>query len=166
MSFEEVKEYFAENREIYYNAMGEGLKADLSLFCKYAIEDLQKKMDGEEVCPKLGSGDIDYAAVATLKLVYLLVADEIDRIDKFADAWSELYSNYLNAFYPSYDKATYITGLVNLLTLKNNMARLITLSNYIIFKKENDSYTNVSTTFIESIINNRKAKEKDDEKEN
>lgn len=156
MSFEEVKQYFNENRQYYFSIGESYIPIDLKDFCSFAINDLNRKINGEEVQPSLGKGDMNYAAAFTLRIIYELVADELNNIDEFAEAWSELYSNYIKAFYPSYDKKTYIEGLINLLALKNNMARLIVLSNYIIFKKQNDTYTNVSDTFIQSIINNHK----------
>lgn len=156
MEFKQVKDYFESLPSDKYVQINYDSSHDLERLCAIALDDLSHKLQGFENGPTLGQGDLDYASLLTFHLVYDLVADEEEGIDEFAQAWAELYTNYLKAFYPSYNKLTYVQGLTNLLELKNNMARLITLSGYIIFKKDTDDYKNVSSTFIQSIINNQK----------
>ena len=148
-SFEDVKNYFLEDHNEFIEILKDGTIVDLKEFIKLAICDLSKISNEEEIVPVLQPNDFKGAELISFKLVYFLVSDQYDEAKEFAGYWACLLKNYLNNFYPELIES--IEGLINLLALQNNMARLITLSDYMIFKKQTE-YKTVPKDFLEAFL--------------
>ena len=155
ISFEDMKTYLYNCDNEIMRYLNNDDHIDLVQLLNFAIEDLEGCILGNGG-RQLGEGDIGYAAVLTMKVIYLVVADKFDETEKFASMWALLFKNYLDAFhypkYPKFPHAEFFNSLINLLELKNNMARLILLSGYIIENKQDDSYLTVSQTYIDTIL--------------
>lgn len=155
ITFEDVKGYLynCDNEIMCY--LNNDDHVDVPKLLNFAIEDLEGCIQGNGG-KQLGDGDLDYAALLTMKIIYLVVADKFEETEKFATMWAMLFKNYLEAFhypqYPKYPKAEFFNSLINLLELKNNMARLILLSDYIIDNRKTDSNLTVSQTYIDTIL--------------
>lgn len=148
-TFEEIQELNNKDYSCLENFLTENSYINIKKARDIFIEELIKKYEGLEVNSSFNEQDFDQFDLITLKLVYSLVADDYENVEDYANLWSNLYHNYISAFAP--ERQTKIKGLINLLNLKNNTARIITLLNYIIFKKEND-YKMVSESFIKAFM--------------
>lgn len=151
VSFEEVKNYLYNCENDITRYLDNNNNANLRILINFAIEDMETCMAGGTE-RKLAEGDLDYVAVLTLRIIYLLLADKFEDTDRFAIMWAVLFMNYIQAFEHTYDKEDYLLALINLLQLKNNMARMIFLSDYIIDNKSKDNYLTVSQTYINTIL--------------
>lgn len=149
-TFEDVKNFFQnENNASFRTILNNGAALDLKMFIDYAIQDLEKLSKGEDIQPSLQLNDLKGAELISFKLVYFLVSDKYEETKMYAEHWACLLKNYILNFYPESFES--IEGLINLLALQNNMARLIALSDYLTFKKETE-YKMVPKDFLEAFI--------------
>lgn len=151
ISFEDVKNYFNNPDDKIMNFLGSDERVNLPKLISQAIEDIQSCIENE---PKqqLGNGDLNFVLLLTLKLLYILTCDKFENSDEFCAMWATLFINYFKAFNCDYSNQDYLLSIINLLQLKNNMARMIFLSDYIIENQRPNDYLTVSKTYINSIL--------------
>lgn len=151
VSFEDVKQYFCDyNGDILGYLTSDVF--DIRDAVKNTITDLESCMNGDE-SHLVTDGDLNFILDATLKLIFLLVADKFEDIDKFVSMWHILFKNYINAFEISNQNSEYLDALLNLLLLKNNTARLIFTSDYLSTKiNRKEDYMTVSRDYINTIL--------------
>ena len=150
-SFEDVKNYFQkEESQAFTEMLKSGVSMELKEFISLAIEDLERLASEEAMEPRLFTNDLKGAELISFKLIYHLVSDKYAETKEYAEHWACLLKNYVLNFYPDFYES--VEGLINLLALQNNMARLISLSDYLSFKKETE-YKMVPKSFLESFMN-------------
>lgn len=148
-TFEEIKNFENEKYEDIERYLASNVFTEISILKERAIFDLEKIINGEEISSSFSSAELKEIDYITLKIIYLLVANKFEKIEEYAEYWYSLFSNYFNAF--PILKDSKMNGLLNLLKLKNNISRLINLSEFIIFKKEHE-FSMVSDSFIKAFL--------------